>query len=248
MIIPVKVARDVMPGDRLYDLILESMISQGVKLTDGDIVMIAQKIVSKAEGQIIPLNSLAPSEYALRLARASGKDPRVTELILRQSKSIVKISNGVIIAETKHGFVCANAGIDQSNITNSDENALLLPDNPDASAKQILDKLKEKTHRDVAVIVTDSFGRPFRNGQANVAIGIAGLNPLKSYIGEKDMYGKTLRVTEIAVADELASSAELVMGKSTCVPVAIIRGYNYEKSENASADELIRVKEKDLFR
>jgi coenzyme F420-0:L-glutamate ligase / coenzyme F420-1:gamma-L-glutamate ligase len=248
MIIPVKVARDVMPGDRLYDLILESMISQGVKLTDGDIVMIAQKIVSKAEGQIIPLNSLAPSEHALRLARASGKDPRVTELILRQSKSIVKISNGVIIAETKHGFVCANAGIDQSNITNSDENALLLPDNPDASAKQILDKLKEKTHRDVAVIVTDSFGRPFRNGQANVAIGIAGLNPLKSYIGEKDMYGKTLRVTEIAVADELASSAELVMGKSTCVPVAIIRGYNYEKSENASADELIRVKEKDLFR
>jgi coenzyme F420-0:L-glutamate ligase/coenzyme F420-1:gamma-L-glutamate ligase len=247
-VIPVKVDRDIMPGDRLYNLILQSAVSQGVKLTDGDVVIIAQKIVSKAEGQIVPLGSLEPSDLALSLARASGKDPRLIELVLRQSKSIVKISNGIIIAETKHGFVCANAGIDQSNIINSDENALLLPENPDASAKQIMDKLKEKTNRDIAVIVTDSFGRPFRNGQANVAIGVAGLNPLKSYIGEKDMYGKILRVTEIAVADELASAAELVMGKSACVPIAIVRGYNYEKSKEASVDDLIRVKEKDLFR
>jgi coenzyme F420-0:L-glutamate ligase/coenzyme F420-1:gamma-L-glutamate ligase len=224
------------------------MISQRIELADGDIVVIAQKIVSKAEGQIVPLNSLVPSDFALRIAEAYGKDPRVTELILRQSKSIVKVSNGVIITETKHGFICANAGIDQSNIMNGDENALLLPNDPDGSAKQIMNMFKEKTNRDLAVIITDSFGRPFRNGQTNVAIGIAGLSPVKSYIGEKDMYGKTLKVTEIAIVDELASAAELVMGKSIGAPIAIVRGYNYAKSENASISELIRPKEKDLFR
>lgn len=237
-----------MPGDRLYDLILHSTISQRLKLTDGDIVVIAQKIVSKAESQIVPLNSLVPSDFALMLAKASGKDPRLTELILRQSKSIIRVSNGVIITETKHGFVCANAGIDQSNIMNSDENALLLPDDPDASAKRIMKMLRKITNREIAVIITDSFGRPFRNGQTNVAIGIAGLNPIRSYIGEKDMYGKTLKVTEIAIVDELASAAELVMGKSICVPIAIVRGYDYKKSESSSINELIRAKEKDLFR
>ncbi|MDP8914880.1 MAG: coenzyme F420-0:L-glutamate ligase, partial [Thermoproteota archaeon] len=144
--------------------------------------------------------------------------------------------------------VCANAGIDQSNIMDSDQNALLLPDDPDASAKRIMKMLRKKTNREIAVIITDSFGRPFRNGQTNVAIGIAGLNPVKSYIGEKDMYGKTLKVTEIAIVDELASAAELVMGKSICVPIAIVRGYDYKKSENSSINELIRAKEKDLFR
>jgi coenzyme F420-0:L-glutamate ligase / coenzyme F420-1:gamma-L-glutamate ligase len=201
-VIPVKITRDVIPGDRLYDLILHSTISQKIKLNDGDIVVIAQKIVSKAESQIVPLNSLVPSDFALRLAKASGKDPRVTELILRQSKSIIRVSNGVIITETKHGFVCANAGIDQSNIMDSDQNALLLPDDPDASAKQIMKMLRKKT----------------------------------------------LKVTEIAIVDELASAAELVMGKSICVPIAIVRGYDYKKSENSSINELIRAKEKDLFR
>jgi coenzyme F420-0:L-glutamate ligase / coenzyme F420-1:gamma-L-glutamate ligase len=247
-VIPVKIAKDVKPGDKLYNLILQSMISQGIELADRDIVVIAQKIVSKAEGQIVPLNSLVPSDFALRLAEDYRKDPRVTELILRQSKNIIKISSGVIITETKHGFICANAGVDQSNIMDSDENALLLPDDPDASARQIMDMLKEKTNRDIAVIITDSFGRPFRNGQTNVAIGIAGLDPVKSYIGEKDMYGKTLKVTEIAIVDELASAAELVMGKSLGAPIAIVRGYSYAKSENATIRELLRAKEKDLFR
>jgi coenzyme F420-0:L-glutamate ligase/coenzyme F420-1:gamma-L-glutamate ligase len=247
-VIPVKITRDVMPGDRLDDLILHSTISQRLKLTDGDIVVIAQKIVSKAESQIVPLNSLVPSDFALTLAKASGKDPRLTELIIRQSKSIVRVSNGIIITETKHGFVCANAGIDQSNIMDSHENALLLPDDPDASANQIMKMLRKITNREIAVIITDSFGRPFRNGQTNVAIGIAGLSPVKSYIGKKDMYGKTLKVTEIAIVDELASAAELVMGKSICVPIAIVRGYDYKKSENSSINELIRAKEKDLFR
>lgn len=224
------------------------MISQKLKFANGDIIVIAQKIVSKAEGRIVPLSSLTPSANAIRLAKAYKKDARVLELILRHSKNIVKIANGVIISETKHGFVCANAGIDQSNIIRSDENALLLPDNPDASANQIMNMLREKTNREVAVIIADSFGRPFRNGQTNVAIGIAGLNAIKSYIGENDMFGKKLKVTEIAVVDELASAAELVMGKSKGIPVAIVRGFDFMMSKNASINELIRARENDLFR
>ena len=224
------------------------MISQKQKFANGDIVVIAQKIVSKAEGRIVPLSSLTPSANAIRLAKAYKKDARVLELILRHSKNIVKIANGVIISETKHGFVCANAGIDQSNIIKSNENALLLPDNPDASANQIMNMLREKTNREVAVIIADSFGRPFRNGQTNVAIGIAGLNAIKSYIGENDMFGKKLKVTEIAVVDELASAAELVMGKSKGIPVAIVRGFDFVMSKKASINELIRAREKDLFR
>jgi coenzyme F420-0:L-glutamate ligase / coenzyme F420-1:gamma-L-glutamate ligase len=224
------------------------MISQKLKFANGDIVVIAQKIVSKAEGRIVPLSSLTPSANAIRLAKAYKKDARVLELILRHSKNIVKIANGVIISETKHGFVCANAGIDQSNIIKSNENALLLPDNPDASANQIMNMLREKTNREVAVIIADSFGRPFRNGQTNVAIGIAGLNAIKSYIGENDMFGKKLKVTEIAVVDELASAAELVMGKSKGIPVAIVRGFDFVISKKASINELIRAREKDLFR
>jgi coenzyme F420-0:L-glutamate ligase / coenzyme F420-1:gamma-L-glutamate ligase len=224
------------------------MISQKQKFANGDIVVIAQKIVSKAEGRIVPLSSLTPSAKAIRLAKVYKKDARVLELILRHSKNIVKIANGVIISETKHGFVCANAGIDQSNIIKSNENALLLPDDPDASANQIMNMLREKTNREVAVIIADSFGRPFRNGQTNVAIGIAGLNAIKSYIGEDDMFGKKLKVTEIAVVDELASAAELVMGKSKGIPVAIVRGFVFVMSKKASINELIRATEKDLFR
>jgi coenzyme F420-0:L-glutamate ligase/coenzyme F420-1:gamma-L-glutamate ligase len=184
----------------------------------------------------------------MQLAEAYKKDPRLTELIIRQSKSIVRISNGIIISETRHGFICANAGVDQSNVINSKETALLLPDDPDASAKQIMHKLKEKTHKEIAVVITDSFGRPFRNGQTNVAIGLAGMVPIKSYIGEEDMYGKKLKVTEIAIVDEIASAAELVMGKSKGIPVVVIKGFDFVKSENASIYELIRKREKDLFR
>ena len=247
-VIPLRILKDVEPGDRIYKLILRSMISQKLKFANGDIVVIAQKIVSKAEGRIVPLSSLTPSANAIRLAKAYKKDARVLELILRHSKNIVKIANGVIISETKHGFVCANAGIDQSNIIKSNENALLLPDDPDASANQIMNMLREKTNREVAVIIADSFGRPFRNGQTNVAIGIAGLNAIKSYIGEDDMFGKKLKVTEIAVVDELASAAELVMGKSKGIPVAIVRGFDFVMSKKASINELIRAREKDLFR
>lgn len=247
-VLPVRVLRDVRPGDKLYSLILRSLVHNKIILEDGDIVVIAQKIVSKAEGQIVRLSSLIPSSFAIQLAKQCKKDPRTTELVLRQSKNIVKISNGVIISETKHGFICANAGVDQSNIMNSVETALLLPDDPDASAKKIMLMLKEKTNREIAVIITDSFGRPFRNGQTNVAIGIAGINPIASYVGKKDMYGKKLKVTEIAVVDELASTAELVMGKSKGIPIAVIRGFDFIRSENALINGLIREREKDLFR
>jgi coenzyme F420-0:L-glutamate ligase / coenzyme F420-1:gamma-L-glutamate ligase len=247
-VLPVRVLRDVRPGDKLYSLILRSLVHNKIILEDGDIVVIAQKIVSKAEGQIVRLSSLIPSSLAIQLAKQYKKDPRTTELVLRQSKNIVKISNGVIISETKHGFICANAGVDQSNIMNSEETALLLPDDPDASAKKIMLMLKEKTNREIAVIITDSFGRPFRNGQTNVAIGIAGINPIMSYVGKKDMYGKKLKVTEIAVVDELASTAELVMGKSKRIPIAVIRGFDFIRSENALINGLIREREKDLFR
>jgi coenzyme F420-0:L-glutamate ligase/coenzyme F420-1:gamma-L-glutamate ligase len=247
-VIPLRMLRDVKPGDRLYRLVLRALISNKVTLENGDIIVIAQKIVSKAEGQIVRLNSLTPSSFAMQLAEAYKKDPRLTELIIRQSKSIVRISNGIIISETRHGFICANAGVDQSNVMNSKETALLLPDDPDASAKQIMYKLKEKTNKEIAVVITDSFGRPFRNGQTNVAIGLAGMVPIKSYIGEEDMYGKKLKVTEIATVDEIASAAELVMGKSKGIPVVVIKGFDFVKSENASIYELIREREKDLFR
>lgn len=247
-VIPLRMSRDVKPGDRLYRLVLRALISNKVTLENGDVIVIAQKIVSKAEGQIVRLNSLTPSSFAMQLAEAYKKDPRLTELIIRQSKSIVRISNGIIISETRHGFICANAGVDQSNVINSKETALLLPDDPDASAKKIMYKLKEKTNKEIAVVITDSFGRPFRNGQTNVAIGLAGMVPIKSYIGEEDMYGKKLKVTEIAIVDEIASAAELVMGKSKGIPVVVIKGFDFVKSENASIYELIREREKDLFR
>lgn len=247
-VIPVRVLRDVRPGDDLHNLILRSLKGNNIVLKNGDIIVIAQKIVSKAEGQIINLSSLTPSAFAIRLAKKFRKDPRTIELVLRQSKNIIKISNGIIISETKQGFICANAGVDQSNIMNSEETALLLPVDPDASAKGIMHVLKEKTNREIAVIITDSFGRPFRNGQTNVAIGVAGINPIRSYIGEEDMYGKKLKVTEIAVVDELASAAELVMGKSRRIPIAVIRGFDYVRNENALIDGLIREREKDLFR
>lgn len=247
-VLPVKLLRDVRPGDRLHSLILRSLVRNNIVLKDGDIIVIAQKIVSKTEGQIINLSSLTPTTIAIQLAKKYKKDPRIIELILRQSKNIVKISNGIIISETKHGFICANAGVDQSNIMNSGEAALLLPDDPDASARKVMHVLKERTNREIAVIITDSFGRPFRNGQTNVAIGVAGINPIRSYVGEEDMYGKKLKVTEIAVVDELASTAELVMGKSKGIPIAVIRGFEYVRNENAVINGLIREREKDLFR
>ena len=250
-IIPLRLSADIRPNDELDTLILRSLEQRQEQIFDNDVLVVAHKIVSKAEGRVINLEHIKPSAESLKIAAEDGKDPRIIELILDESKDMIRHSNGVIIVETRHGFICANAGVDQSNVEDSINHAVLLPVDADASANKIRESLREKTAgKDFAVIITDTFGRPFREGQTNVAIGIAGIEPIKSYIGSADMYGKKLRVTEIAVVDEIASAAELAMGKLERVPVVIIRGYKYQKPEKESSavSKLIRPKEKDLFR
>jgi coenzyme F420-0:L-glutamate ligase/coenzyme F420-1:gamma-L-glutamate ligase len=246
-IIPIMISSDIKKGDDLGAIIADAAKRNSQRILDGDIIVIAQKIVSKAEGRIVDLRTIRPGRMANKLAREQGKDPRVTEVILRESASIVKAKSGIIISETKHGFVCANAGVDQSNAEGK-ESAILLPTEPDRSARRLSDSIERKTGAKIAVIIADTFGRAFRIGQTNTAIGVAGIKPIKSYIGKRDMYGRKLQVTEIAVADEIASAAELVMGKSERVPVAIVRGYGFEKASGATVRELIRPKKSDLFR
>ena len=217
-----------------------------VALDNGDIVVVAQKVVSKAEGRIVDLLDVRPSKQAKTLARQLHKDPRVVELILQESKEVVKVQNGIIITQTRQGFVCANSGVDQSNLIDVGT-VILLPKYPDISARKLRTAIKKMSGKSVAVIITDTFGRPFREGQINVAIGVSGLNPVKSYIGKKDLFGHKLRVTEIAIADEIASAAELAMNKSDGVPIAIIKGLQFDKGIG-SAKRLIRPKKNDLFR
>jgi len=247
-IIPIPVVPDIKTGDKLDLIILESMSNANEFLSKGDIVVVAQKVISKAEGRLIDLKLVNPQKKSLQIAKQNDKDPRLIELILNESVDILRLARGIIIAETKRGLICANAGVDQSNVENSNRYATLLPEDADLSARELRHSFRRKTGIDVAVVITDTFGRPFREGQINVAIGIAGIQPLKSYIGTMDMYGKKLKVTEIAVVDEIASAAELQMGKSERIPVVIIRGYVYQMVENSSLSQLLRSKEKDLFR
>ena len=198
------------------------------------------------------MESIVPSDRALELSKVHEKDPRLIQLILNESKKIVRLTNKHIIVQTKQGFICANAGIDQSNVSKDPRFVLMLPENPDRSARKLRENIFEITKKNVSVIISDTFGRPFRNGQTNVAIGISGINPIKSYIGTPDQNGRVLKVTEIAIADEIASAAELVMGKTLQVPVAIVRGYDYEfvKSDIEKKIEisiLIRNENDDLF-
>ncbi len=245
-VIPVRLTDDVVSGDRLAEVIIDALSYNQLVLGDSDILVIAQKIVSKAEGRVVDLATVRPSRKAKNLARQLGKDPKVVELILQESKEVVKMQSGIIITETKQGPVCANSGVDQSNLAGVNT-AALLPKDPDASARKLRLAIKKKSGKDVVVIITDTFGRPFREGQINVAIGVAGLNPIRSYIGRKDMFGRKLHVTEIAIADEIASAAELVMNKSDGVPVAVVRGLAFDKGRG-SARHLIRPKKNDLFR
>lgn len=244
-IIPIPMKEDVEPNDDLAELIIASIKKQKQKLFNYDILVITHKIVSKAEGRLVNLDDVKPSRYARAIAHKHQKDPRIVELILREAREIVKIERGIIITETKHGFVCANSGVDHSNI--KDNFVSLLPSNPDRSARKIRNVIKKKTRKKIAVIITDTFGRPFREGQVNVAIGIAGLKPILDYRGMEDTFGKELKVTEIAIADEIAGAEELVMGKLDRVPIAIVRGYKYANKQG-SAKELIRKRGNDLFR
>ncbi len=246
-IIPVHMAKDIKisKGHNLASLILYSIRANGLELVDKDVVVVTQKIVSKAEGMVVDLRDVTPSADAVKIAEEQGKDPRVVELMLREAKRIVAMQNGVIITETRHGFICANSAIDGSNV--EDGYVTLLPIDPDASARSIREGLINATGKRIAVIISDTFGRPFREGQVNVAIGIAGIKPIIDYRGLRDMYGRELRVTSIAVVDEIASAAELVMGKSRGVPIAIVRGLEYEDAEDVSIKELIRDERKDIF-
>jgi coenzyme F420-0:L-glutamate ligase/coenzyme F420-1:gamma-L-glutamate ligase len=236
----------IRPGDNLAEIILASAGRQGVEIADGDVIVITQKIVSKAEGRLINLDEVLPSSFALEIAKKTGKDPRYVEVILKETKNIVKITDKILIMETKHGFICANAGVDRSNVSKH-EIVALLPKDPDKSARQIQREIKRKIGVEVAVIISDTFGRPWREGHINVAIGVAGMKPITDYRGKKDMFGYVLKVTTMAIADELASAAELVMGKTKGIPVAILKGFKYPIGDG-TAKELIRPPEKDLFR
>jgi coenzyme F420-0:L-glutamate ligase/coenzyme F420-1:gamma-L-glutamate ligase len=236
---------DVQPGDDLADLLIRAMAAQGLAIQPGDVIVITQKIVSKSEGRVVALDQVKPSQFALTIAEQTDKDPRLVELVLSEAQRIVKMDQGVLIVETRHGFVCANAGVDRSNV--GPEKAALLPIDPDASARRIRERLRGTTRVDVAVIISDTFGRPWREGLVEVAIGVSGLNPINDYRGRQDQFGYEMQATTIAVADELASAAGLVFGKTDRVPVAIVRGYQYKPGE-ASARLLIRRREKDLFR
>jgi coenzyme F420-0:L-glutamate ligase/coenzyme F420-1:gamma-L-glutamate ligase len=236
---------EVSSGDDLATMIAEAARSADLNLLDRDIVVIAQKIVSKAEGRVVQLDSVEPSMRAREWAGAWDKDARVVEVVLSESKRIVRMERGVLISETEHGFVCANAGVDTSNV--AEGTVTLLPKDPNASARRIRAALEKAFGVGLAVIVSDTFGRPWREGLVNVALGVSGIAPLVDYRGEKDSHGRQLKVTVMAIADELASAAELVMRKSAGIPVAIIRGFDFDSRE-ATARELIRDAELDLFR
>ncbi|MDI3338991.1 MAG: coenzyme F420-0:L-glutamate ligase [Sphaerobacter sp.] len=245
-IIGVEHVPEARPGDDLAGLIAHGLEQSGLTLLEGDIVAVTQKLVSKAEGQLVDLREVEPSALARNWAARWGKDARQVEVVLREAQRIVRMANGLIIAETRHGFVCANAAVDASNVAGS-EQVSLLPVDPDASAERIRRALSERYGVRIAVIVTDSFGRPWRKGIVNVAVGVAGMAPLLDYRGQYDEHGYELRATVIAVADEIASAAELVMGKLERRPVAVVRGYRVPPGAG-SARDLVMEPERDLFR
>jgi len=237
-IVPVEGLLEIQEGDDLAALIAER-----AELQDGDVLVVAQKVVSKAEGRVVRLVDVEPSEEARRLA--GDHDPRRIEVILRESRRIVRTRPPLVIAETPHGFVCASAGVDSSNAAGP-ETVVLLPEDPDASAARLRDRIRELTGADLGVIVSDSFGRPWRQGTTDVAIGLAGILPLLDLRGERDPAGYELHATMIAVADELAGAAELVLGKTSGIPAAVIRGFD-AKGEGTARD-LVMPADRDLFR
>jgi coenzyme F420-0:L-glutamate ligase/coenzyme F420-1:gamma-L-glutamate ligase len=220
------------------------MIATKVELEDGDVAVLAQKAVSKAEGRVVRLDDIEPSERAREIA-GGDQDPRRIEAILREAKRVVRVRKPLVIAETRHGFICASAGVDSSNAPEPGM-LVLLPLDPDASAQRIRERLRELTARDVAVLITDSFGRPWRQGTIDVALGAAGLEVIRDLRGERDRVGYELHATMIAIADEIASAAELVMGKLDGVPAAVVRGL--EVAGNGQARDLVIPEERDLFR
>jgi coenzyme F420-0:L-glutamate ligase/coenzyme F420-1:gamma-L-glutamate ligase len=247
-IIPIEKLPLIAEGDKLGELVVGAAEKQGTPLRERDIIVVTHKVVSKAEGRTLNLDKLSPSEQAKEVAQKTGKEPAFVEAVLRETREIVRVGPNSLITENFNGVVCANNGIDKSNV-GGERNVVLLPINPDNSARKIRSDIKRLTNRDVAVIISDTHGRPLRMGEINVAIGVAGIRPKRDRRGERDLFGCVLRVKQTAVADELASAAELVIGQANeGIPVAIIRGYAYQTVENASSRDLSRPKEVDLFR
>ena len=235
-------------GDSVAKLVCDAARKQGTPIRGGDILVVTHVFVSRAEGNVVNLDEIVPSGFAKRVAEQFGKDPALVEVVLRESRGISRMADGMLITETKHGFICANSGVDRSNVP-GERNVALLPEDADKSAGKIRKEIRRLTGCDVAVIVSDTHGRPLRHGEINIAIGVAGIKPVRDRRGEKDLFGYVLRVKQTAIADELASAAELVIGNAAeGVPVAIIRGYDYPRSNTAKAIELVRPKEKDLYR
>lgn len=244
---PVEGLPIIREGDDLAELLLSASSEQGTPITDGDVLAVCHVIVSRAEGRVIDLKSVKPSAPAGNFAVYTGKDPRLVEVVLREARAVRRMGPGVLVTETRQGFVCANSGVDKSNVPGEDIVAPL-PLDPDASAGRIRARMRELAGVDVAVIVCDTHGRAHRDGEVNVAVGASGLNVIRDRRGEKDLFGYELNVKRTAVADELAAAAELVIGQADeGVPAAIIRGYKYERSETSKATELVRPRGMDLF-
>ena len=242
----------VAPGDDLVEIIQQALVRASLRLQDGDILVLAQKIVSKAQGRLVELSSIDPSQEALQLAEQTEKDPRILELVLRESKEVLRTRPGTIIVEHRLGFICANAGIDHSNVAGDaaggEEWVLLLPEDPDATACEIRQRLEAASASRLGVMIIDSHGRAWRQGTVGVAIGLSGLPGLADLRGQADLFGYRLRITQVGVADELAAAASLVMGQADeGTPAIHVRGFPYPLRE-ASLRELIRPKEQDLFR
>jgi coenzyme F420-0:L-glutamate ligase/coenzyme F420-1:gamma-L-glutamate ligase len=244
--LPIAVAGEISAGDSLGAKLLEAMRVRGLVFEDGNILVVKHKVVSKSEGAVVALEQIEPSAAARAWARTYGLDARVSELALRESRRVVRQKRGVMITETKHGFICANSGVDVSNVDGG-LHAVLLPEDPDRSARKLRRELKKQTGIDVAVIISDSFGRPWREGLTEVAIGVAGMRPLLDYRGRRDRHGYPLHATIEGVADELACAAGLVCGKLEGTPACIIRGYGYRRGRG-SGQEMIRPAKNDLFR
>jgi coenzyme F420-0:L-glutamate ligase/coenzyme F420-1:gamma-L-glutamate ligase len=237
---------EIQAGDDLAALIVEAATRLDLAFQSGDILVVTQKIVSKIEGRVVCLRDVTPSPASLSWAAYLDKDPRLIELILGETRRIVRMDHGLLIAETGHGFICANAGVDRSNLP-GEESASLLPLDPDGSADAIRHRIRALCGAEVAIVISDTFGRPWRDGLTNVAIGVSGLMPLLDYRETTDDFGRPLKATRTAIADELAGAAELVMGKTERIPAVLIRGYRYVRAEGR-ASMLLRPSERDLFR
>ena len=237
---------EIHAGASLGQVICDACARQGIEPLDDDVLVVAQKIVSKAEGRIVSLVDVKPSAHARQLGEKLDKDAALVEVILRESRRVIRAGGRALIVETRHGFICANAGVDQSNVGLGI--VALLPEDPDRTARAIRNEIRRCTGKSIGVIISDSFGRAWRVGTVDVAVGVAGMKPIKDERGSKDRHGYELKAAVAAIADEIAAAAELVMGKRDGVPAVILRGYQLEKKEDGSVRELLRPEAEDLFR